>query len=91
MELDDLLSILRSKTYRRILPLLYASPKTVDDIYSMINDVSYNTIYRALNIFVNMGIVNKYYEQSVKKLKYELIVNKITLNLEKMEVKINNN
>jgi Fe2+ or Zn2+ uptake regulation protein len=94
MDAIKVISALDSELRREILKILAERPSTVVDVLHKLKGKGLNvkyreTVYRALQILVDSGLVEKYYEKE-KGLCYRLVVNNITIKIAKDSVDIGN-
>jgi len=87
MDIAKAISALDSPFRREILKILVERPVTVADVLSRLKAKGHvakyrETVYRALEILVDSGLVEKYYDRE-KGLCYKLSLNRITIEIRK--------
>lgn len=92
MDVVKVISALDSELRRELLKVLAERPNTVVGVLHKFKSKGFNvkyreTIYRALEILVDSGLVEKYYEKE-KGLCYRLVSNHITIKIAKDSVDI---
>jgi Fe2+ or Zn2+ uptake regulation protein len=87
-KVDSLILALTSKTRRKILKSLIQGPRTVKEIFQELADQGFKlkypeSAYKALQLLVDCGLVEKYYEQK-RGLLYRLIKTKIEIDFSEL-------
>ncbi len=98
---DDLNSIirvgnvLRSKTCLTILKCLTQEDLSNQDIFDKIKDkieiIHRSSIFEALKRIKRAGLIDKYYDNDTKKIKYKLKINSLHLNFDTLKITTENN
>lgn len=86
--LEKTISALRSKTRRKILKLLVRGPKNVREVFDELGgegiEIKYpESVYKALEMLVDCGLVEKYYNKR-KGLLYKPLKLRIEIDLSKL-------
>jgi Fe2+ or Zn2+ uptake regulation protein len=95
LEFDQIISlgkILRSKTCLLILNYLTnkdaSNIEVFNELKQQIDTDNRSTVFEALKRMKKAGLINKYYSDMDKEIKYKLISNNLSINLKNMKHKL---
>ncbi|WP_094228524.1 hypothetical protein [Methanolobus psychrotolerans] len=87
----DWIKIFNSETRREILNILSKKDMSATSLYNNMQSskIKYRqTIYKELQFLVDVGALEKYYDNDSKQLMYKLIVSKIVIDLKNMNIDV---